>query len=36
LDVISDAKYVSALDVKAGFLNVPIEEDSKQYCGIMT
>ncbi len=28
LDVISDARYVSALDVKAGFLNVPVEESS--------
>jgi hypothetical protein len=27
---------VSALDVKAGFLNVPIEEGSRQYCGIIT
>jgi hypothetical protein len=28
LDMISDARYVSALDVKAGFLNVPVEEAS--------
>ncbi len=36
MDVIGDATYVSALDVKAGFLNVPIEESSKQFCGIIT
>jgi hypothetical protein len=29
LDVISDARFVSALDVKAGFLNVPVEEASR-------
>lgn len=26
----------SALDLKAGFHNVPLEEGSKQYCGIIT
>ena len=29
VDAISDARYVSALDVKAGFLNVPVEESSR-------
>lgn len=26
----------SALDIKAGFNNIPLEEDSKRYCGLIT
>jgi hypothetical protein len=29
LDFISDARYVSALDVKSGFLSMPVEEASR-------
>jgi hypothetical protein len=26
----------SALDIKAGFHNIPLEEESKRYCGVIT
>jgi hypothetical protein len=36
VDAIGNSTVFSALDIKAGFHNIPLEEDSKRYCGIIT
>ncbi len=36
IDAIGNSTVFSALDIKAGFHNIPLDEDSKCYCGIIT
>ena len=36
IDAIGNSTVFSALDIKAGFHNIPLDEDSKRYCGIIT
>ena len=36
IDGISDCRVFSALDLKAGFLNVPVHPDWQTYCGVVT
>lgn len=36
IDEVGNSSIFSALDIKAGFHNIPLQEESKQYCGIIT
>ena len=36
IDSIGNSTVFSALDIKAGFHNIPLEEESKRYCGVIT
>ena len=36
VDEVGVSKYLSALDAKAGFQNVVMDPDSKQYCEVVT
>lgn len=36
LDELQGCKYKSSLDIKAGFHNIVVREELKQFCGIVT